>query len=110
MADYRTRNGKTEEMLDYENQQKVSGLSSKISRLKEITVDLNTEAKESNSFLDGMSDNFGSATGLLTGSMSRMSHMVNSGKGNRKLMCYIIIGLVTLFFISYYLISRVTSG
>ncbi|XP_050408690.1 BET1-like protein [Patella vulgata] len=110
MADYRTRNGKTEEMLDYENQQKVEGLSSKISRLKEIAVDLDHESRDSNSFLDSMTDNFGSATGLLSGSMSRMSHMVNSGKGNRKLMCYIILGLVVMFFLTYYLVTRVTSG
>jgi len=56
------------------------------------------------------SGEFESSQGLLTGSMKRINHMVSSGKGNRKLMCYIILGLIVLFFLSYYLISKVTGG
>ena len=52
---------------------------------------------------------FDSSQGLLTGSMNRLNHMVSSGKGNRKLMCYIIGGLILLFFLAYYLISKVTA-
>jgi len=51
---------------------------------------------------------FESSEGLLTGSMKRINHMVSSGKGNRKIMCYIIIGLILLFFLAYYLITKVT--
>ncbi|KAL3842610.1 hypothetical protein ACJMK2_020603 [Sinanodonta woodiana] len=111
MADWRNnRNGRTEEIFDSENQARVEGLSSKISRLKGFALDIESETREQNRNLDTMHDDFGSGEGLLTGSMTRLNHMVSSGKGNRKVMCYIIIGLVGLFFLSYYLISKVTRG
>jgi len=50
-------------------------------------------------------DDFDSTTGLLSGSLKRINFMVNSGRGNRKLMCYLILGLVALFFIMFYVIS-----
>ncbi|XP_060575889.1 BET1-like protein [Ruditapes philippinarum] len=113
MADWNRRNGtgRTEEMLDSENQSRVEGLAGKISRLKGIALDIETETKHQNTYMDNhMMDEFDSSQGLLTGSMNRINHMVSSGKGNRKLMCYIIIGLIILFFLSYYLITKVTSG
>jgi len=48
---------------------------------------------------------FDSTTGLLSGSLNRINYMVNSGKANRKLMCYLILGLICLFFLLYYVIS-----
>lgn len=97
-------------MLDSENQGRVDGLAGKISRLKGLAIDIETETKDSNRYLDDhMMGDFESSQGLLTGSMNRINHMVSSGRGNRKLMCYIIIGLIALFFISYYLITKVTS-
>ncbi|XP_041366300.1 BET1-like protein isoform X2 [Gigantopelta aegis] len=110
MADWRrSGNGKTEEMLDHENQSRVEGLATKISRLKGIAVDLESESRESNRYLDDMTDDFGSTTGLLSGSIHRINNMINTGRSNRKIMCYIILGLVGLFLITYYLIIRVTS-
>jgi blocked-early-in-transport protein 1 len=51
---------------------------------------------------------FESSQSLLGGSMHRMSHMIGAASTNRRLMCYIIIGLVILFFITYYIISRIS--
>jgi len=48
---------------------------------------------------------FDSTSGLLSGSLKRINYMVNSGKGNRKLMCYLIAGLIVLFFVLFYVIS-----
>ncbi|KAH3777491.1 BET1-like protein [Dreissena polymorpha] len=114
MADWTNRRngtGRTEEMLDTENQSRVEGLAGKISRLKGLALDIESETKDQNRYMDDhMSGEFDSSQGLLTGSMNRINHMVTAGKGNRKLMCYIILGLVVLFFLSYYLISKVTGG
>ncbi|XP_052801379.1 BET1-like protein isoform X2 [Mya arenaria] len=114
MADWGNRRngtGRTEEMLDTENQARVEGLAGKISRLKGIALDIETETKSQNMYMDDhMSGEFDSSQGLLTGSMNRINSMVNSGRGNRKVMCYIIAGLVILFFISYYLVTKVTGG
>lgn len=51
--------------------------------------------------------NFLSATGLLTGSVKRFSTMVRSGRDNRRILCYVSVGLVVLFFLLYYLIARI---
>ncbi|KAG6921347.1 bet1 golgi vesicular membrane traffiking protein 1 like [Chelydra serpentina] len=47
-----------------------------------------------------------SVTGLLTGSVKRFSTMTRSGRDNRKLLCYISAGLVVVFFVLYYLVSK----
>ena len=51
--------------------------------------------------------NFLSATGLLTGSVKRFSTMVRSGRDNRRILCYVSVGLVLVFFLLYYLVSRI---
>uniref|UniRef100_A0AAY5KI92 t-SNARE coiled-coil homology domain-containing protein n=1 Tax=Esox lucius TaxID=8010 RepID=A0AAY5KI92_ESOLU len=71
-----------------------------------LAYDIDKEAEEQNSYLDGMDSNFLSATGLLTGSVKRFSGMVRSGKDNRKILCYVSVGLVFVFFLLYYLIYR----
>jgi len=98
----------SDDMLDHENQMRVNGLAGKVSLLKEIALDIDDEAKSSNRYLDGMTGDFGSSQGLLSGTMNRLNTMVSSGKNNRKLMCYVILGLVGSFCIFYYFILRVT--
>ncbi|XP_060764536.1 BET1-like protein isoform X2 [Neoarius graeffei] len=94
-------------MLDVENKRMAENLANKVSRLKSLAYDIDKEADEQNSYLDGMDSNFLSATGLLTGSVKRFSTMVRSGRDNRKLLCYVSIGLVLMFFLLYYLIRRI---
>lgn len=52
-------------------------------------------------------DEFGSSSSLLSGSAARLSKMINSGRSNRKVMCYLIAGLVGLFIVGYYALSKV---
>lgn len=51
--------------------------------------------------------NFLSATGLLSGSVKRFSSMIRSGRDNRRILCYVSVGLVLVFFLLYYLVSRI---
>ncbi|XP_060764546.1 BET1-like protein isoform X3 [Neoarius graeffei] len=89
MADHWNRgHGSVDDMLDVENKRMAENLANKVSRLKSDS-------------------NFLSATGLLTGSVKRFSTMVRSGRDNRKLLCYVSIGLVLMFFLLYYLIRRI---
>ncbi|XP_073688205.1 BET1-like protein [Garra rufa] len=107
MADPWNRgHGAVDDMLDAENRMMAENLASKVSRLKSLAYDIDKEADEQNSYLDGMDSNFLSATGLLTGSVKRFSTMVRSGRDNRKILCYVSIGLVVVFFLLYYLVSR----
>jgi len=112
MADWRTKNNRNggmsqDEMLDQENNMRAGSLASKVSLLKGIALDMEDESKASNRYLDGVAGEFGSSQGLLAGSMNRLSAMVGSGKNNRKVQCYIIMGIVGLFVIFYYFIMRI---
>ncbi|XP_055505085.1 BET1-like protein isoform X2 [Leucoraja erinacea] len=98
--------GAADQFLDAENKRMAENLSSKVTRLKSIALDIDQEAADQNRYLDGMDSDFLSATGLLTGSVKRFSGMVRSGRDNRKLLCYTSLGLVLLFFILYYLLTR----
>lgn len=50
-----------------------------------------------------------SVTGLLSGSVKRFTGMTHSGRDNRKLLCYVSAGLVALFFLLYFLVSRAST-
>ncbi|KAG2462849.1 BET1L protein, partial [Polypterus senegalus] len=74
--------------------------------LAQLALDIDKETEEHNAYLDGMDSNFLSATGLLTGSVKRFSNMVRSGRDNRRLLCYVSVGLILLFFVLYFIVSR----
>ncbi|XP_060626417.1 BET1-like protein [Anolis sagrei] len=95
-----------DDMLDEENKRMTENLSSKVTRLKSLALDIDKDAEDQNHYLDGMDSDFMSVTGLLTGSVKRFSTMTRSGRDNRKLLCYISAGLVAVFFILYYLVAR----
>lgn len=92
--------------MDSENKRLAENLATKVSRLKSLAYDIDREADDQNEYLDGMDSNFMSATGLLTGSVKRFSTMVRSGRDNRRILCYVSMGLVLAFFTLYYLIIR----
>uniref|UniRef100_A0AAV2KVY8 BET1-like protein n=1 Tax=Knipowitschia caucasica TaxID=637954 RepID=A0AAV2KVY8_KNICA len=96
-----------EDMLDAENKRMTENLAAKVSRLKSLAYDIDQDVEDQNEYLDGMDSNFMSATGLLTGSVKRFSTMVRSSRDNRRLLCYISIGLVVVFFILYYIVIRI---
>jgi len=49
---------------------------------------------------------FLSTTGFLGGTVNRFSKMMDSGRNNRKMMCYVVAFLVSLFLVVYFLLSR----
>ncbi|XP_054756820.2 BET1-like protein [Lytechinus pictus] len=98
----------TEDMLEAENDRMTLGLAAKVSTLKSLAKDMENDTNDQNVYLDGMGDDFSSSEGLLSGTVKRLDGMLSSGRGNRKLMCYLILGLVLLFVFAYLLLSRVT--
>ncbi|NP_001086636.1 Bet1 golgi vesicular membrane trafficking protein like S homeolog [Xenopus laevis] len=101
--------GAVDEMLDAENKRLADNLSSKVTRLKSLALDIDQEADDHNKYLDGMDSDFLSVTGLLGGSVKRFTGMALSGRDNRKLLCYVSVGLVALFFLLYYLVSHAST-
>ncbi|XP_051238553.1 BET1-like protein [Dicentrarchus labrax] len=107
MADWNRGHGSVDDMLDAENKRLAENLATKVSRLKSLAYDIDREADDQNEYLDNMDSNFLSATGLLSGSVKRFSTMVRSGRDNRRILCYVSVGLVLLFFLLYYMVSRI---
>ncbi|XP_075784487.1 BET1-like protein [Pelodiscus sinensis] len=95
-----------DDMLDVENKHMADNLATKVTRLKSLALDIDKDAEEQNRYLDSTDSDFMSVTGLLTGSVKRFSTMTRSGRDNRKLLCYVSAGLVVVFFILYYLVSK----
>ncbi|XP_038620479.1 BET1-like protein [Tachyglossus aculeatus] len=95
-----------DDLLDVENKRIADSLATKVTRLKSLALDIDKDAEDQNRYLDGMDTDFMSVTGLLTGSVKRFSTMTRSGRDNRKLICYVSVGLIFVFFILYYLVSR----
>ncbi|XP_059489514.1 BET1-like protein [Neocloeon triangulifer] len=91
-----------EDTLDRQNRVLTENLSGKVSRLKSLAFDIETEAKEHHGLLDGLSMDFESGTGLLSGSMNRVHKMMNSGRNNRKAMFYVAGLVVTVFVVIYF--------
>ncbi|XP_062973099.1 BET1-like protein [Elgaria multicarinata webbii] len=95
-----------DDMLDVENKHMTENLATKVTRLKSLALDIDKDVDDQNHYLDGVDSDFMSVTGLLTGSVKRFSTMTRSGRDNRKLLCYVSAGLIVVFFILYYLVTR----
>ncbi|KAI0226642.1 BET1-like protein [Lamellibrachia satsuma] len=103
-GNHRNNRATAEDMLDRENQERTDNLAGKVSRLKLLALDMELETQDQNRYMNGMDTDFDSATGLLSGSMKRVTHMVGAAGSNRRLMCYLILGLVGGFVLIYYIV------
>ncbi|NXU59893.1 BET1L protein, partial [Turnix velox] len=74
-----------------------------------LALDIDKDVEDQNRYLDGMDSDFLSVTGLLSGSVKRFSATTRSGRENRRLLCLVSAGLIILFFILYFLVSRAGS-
>ncbi|XP_062504159.1 BET1-like protein [Corticium candelabrum] len=97
-----------EEMLQQENDHLTDNLTMKVSSLKSLASDIERETRSQNVQLDDMDDSFGGAGTLLSGTVNRVKGMLLVGSSNRKLTCYFAIALIILFFLFYYLFTKVT--
>ncbi|XP_007947504.1 BET1-like protein [Orycteropus afer afer] len=98
--------GPVDDILDRENKRMAEHLASKVTRLKSLALDIDRDAEDQNRYLDSVDSDFSSVTGLLTGSVKRFSTMARSGHDNRRLLCGVALGLLVVFFILSYLLSR----
>ena len=89
-------------ITERENNRITDGLSSKVSQLKHIAIDIRDEARHHNSFLSSLSDDFADSDSLLGRTSKKFKSTVNSGSQNRTMMCYIIMAVVFLFLLFYY--------
>ncbi|XP_037556691.1 BET1-like protein [Dermacentor silvarum] len=97
-----------EERLETENRRLADQLSNQVSHLKSLAYDIELETKEHNRLLGGLGWDFDGSQGILSGSMGRVNKMLKSNRSNRRLMCYVILGVVVLVLLGYALASRAT--
>ncbi len=94
------------DMMERDNNQLADKLAGKVSRLKQISLNLKGDIDDDNDYLDNMDADTMSTTGLLSGSINRFTSMSSSGKQNRKLMCRIVLVSIALFLILYFILSH----
>ena len=78
-------------------------LINKTSRLKQITIMLNNEIKDSNKYLNGLDDDFEKSRGFFQSTINRVNRLSKSG--NCKLYFYLILFSLFVFFVLYLIIK-----
>ena len=66
------------------------------------------DTREHNRLLDSMGSDFDSTESFLGGSAGRLTKMISGGRGNRRALCYTAGGLVAVFVLFYYVLSRIS--
>lgn len=90
-------------ILEQQNNDRISELSDQVARLKGLTIDIGNEVREQNSLLDTMGDGFQSTRDMLGGSLRRIGTMLESG--GTKHMCYMVAFVVGVMIFLYWVMT-----
>lgn len=90
-------------IMEQQNNDRISQLSDQVSRLKGLTIDIGNEVREQNSLLDDMGEGFSHTGDLLAGSLRRIGTMLESG--GAKHMCYMVAFVVFVMVFLYWLMT-----
>jgi len=100
-----SRNGANERLLEQENNRLSDQLAGKISRLKQISIEMKEDVDSDLRYLDNMGSDLGGLVDrLLPGTSKRFAKMLDT-RNNRRLMCYTILIILFAFVLLYYLLS-----
>jgi len=84
--------------LEGQNDEQIEGLSAKVKLLKDITIGIGNEVRESTVQLSQMNDAFAETSGILAGTFRRMNNMA-ARQGCRWLWYIVFLVIVFWFFI-----------
>eukprot|EP00543_Licmophora_paradoxa_P000864 CAMPEP_0202458626 /NCGR_PEP_ID=MMETSP1360-20130828/26499_1 /ASSEMBLY_ACC=CAM_ASM_000848 /TAXON_ID=515479 /ORGANISM="Licmophora paradoxa, Strain CCMP2313" /LENGTH=127 /DNA_ID=CAMNT_0049079251 /DNA_START=291 /DNA_END=674 /DNA_ORIENTATION=- len=87
-------------LMEEQNNDRISELSDQVARLKGLTIDIGNEVREQNSLLDDMGDGFSGVQNLLANSLNRIGNMLKHG--GPKHMCYMIAFVVAVMVFLYW--------
>mmetsp|Transcript_14102 Transcript_14102/g.18470 ORF Transcript_14102/g.18470 Transcript_14102/m.18470 type:complete len:132 (+) Transcript_14102:235-630(+) len=96
---YRKNGDTNSNIMEQQNNERISELSEQVARLKGLTIDIGNEVREQNSLLDNMGDNFGNVGDLLQGTMRRIGTLLDRGGGRHML---ILVGFVVFVMVFLY--------
>mmetsp|Transcript_19994 Transcript_19994/g.32795 ORF Transcript_19994/g.32795 Transcript_19994/m.32795 type:complete len:131 (+) Transcript_19994:145-537(+) len=94
----------SEQLLEQDNDREIADLSSKVSVLKNLTIDINREVNEQNSFLDNMDGQFSGVGNILKGTMNKLNEMVKTKSSQH--LCYLALFIVGVVLFLYYLFRQ----
>ncbi|KAI8990109.1 hypothetical protein BDB01DRAFT_494689 [Pilobolus umbonatus] len=87
-------------VYEQQNDVRLNDLSSKISAIKNITIDIHQDVTDQDRLLDESHNQFSGLGNSLTHSFGRMNRMVS--KRHQRQLCYYVAILVISFIIIYY--------
>ncbi|KAG7361490.1 hypothetical protein IV203_036591 [Nitzschia inconspicua] len=99
----RFNNDTNSNILEQQNNDRISELSEQVARLKGLTIDIGNEVREQNSLLDQMGDGFQSTRDMLQGSLARIGIMLETSSG--KHMCYMVLFVVFVVIFLYWMMT-----
>ena len=88
-------NEANEGLLEEENNARWEELGAQVNMLKTLTVDINSEVKSQNSFLDEMGGSMNMSSDLIKGTIGKIGQMINNPSS--KHMWYLVGFMVGLF-------------
>ncbi|GAA6054997.1 hypothetical protein JCM3770_000485 [Rhodotorula araucariae] len=96
---------RTAEDLEGQNDEALEGLSAKVKLLKNITINIGNEVRDSTKMLNGMNDTFGETGSFLSGTMTKMKKM-SRRQGGQWCMWMVFLGIVGTVFFWTWLLRR----
>ncbi|NXI35291.1 BET1 protein, partial [Galbula dea] len=90
-------------VYEEENERLTESLRTKVSAIKSLTIEIQTEVKNQNKMLAEMDTDFDSAGGLLAATMGRLRTL--SRGSQTKLLCYMMLFSLFVFFVIYWIIK-----
>jgi len=100
------RGDETNDLLESENRHRTERLANKISSLRSFALDIEVETKEHNRLLDNVDNDFDSNLGFIFNGRNRVNRLLQSGRQNRRFMCYLSLVLTVFLILIYYFISK----
>ena len=97
-------NEANEGLLEEENNARWEELGAQVNMLKSLTVDINSEVKSQNSFLDEMGGSMNMSSDLIKGTIGKIGQMINNPSS--KHMWYLVGFMVGLFLLITFFMGK----
>ncbi|KAG0295059.1 hypothetical protein BGZ96_012632 [Linnemannia gamsii] len=101
------REQQTALLYEQQNDLRMEELSSKVSALNRITIDIQNEVHGQHAILDQNSNSFSEFGTSFATTVKKLDVMVSQKLG--KSMCWMVSAIVILFFIVYFILTRMNS-
>ncbi len=94
----------TNALFEEENNAQIDALHGKLQGLKALSIDIHGEVQEQNRLLDGMEDDFSSASGLMGKTLGKLQEMVL--KGGSYNLCKVVAFSCFVFFVIWLIMKK----